>query len=507
MDSRTLNSKRNIIVGILSSLLTPIFGLIIKSAIINNFNVEYIGLTSVFASMIQVLNLAELGFSSAVVVNLYKPLKENDLVAVQGILSYFRQVYRIIGISVFCIGILISPLLKILAVNTSDVRENIYILYFLYIADTTMSYVLFAYKEALLNAVQRFDIAKTAYIIVYAIKNIMQLIAIVLLKNFYLYVVILVICTVLYNLFLNAISKKMYKQYYPNGCIDSKIKGSIKEQILGISIGNIMGVSRNSMDSIVITYFWGLAVAGQYSNYYFIFNTVIGFSWVVINAIQASVGNSVVSETVEKNYWDMTRIEFLLNIFITACSAYMISLYQPFMKVWMGNDLIFDDSIMILFVIYFYAMAINGGRNAYFFALGYWWKARWCIILESVLNIILNVILGKVWGVSGIIIATIITIIVLNYIGITNLLFREYFRFGKKEFYANRVVYTVIALTTCSISYYSSICIQYDGIYGLIIRALVCTLIILFVVPSLMFILKRNDFKDAIVFVKQIIKA
>ncbi len=105
MSTRTLNSKRNIIVGVLSNLMVPVFAMIVNSAIVKNFSVEYVGLSSVFSSVFEVLNLAELGFSAAIIVNLYKPLKENDMITVRGILAYFRRVYMIIGLTVLAAGL------------------------------------------------------------------------------------------------------------------------------------------------------------------------------------------------------------------------------------------------------------------------------------------------------------------------------------------------------------------------------------------------------------------
>ena len=129
MGTRTLNSKRNIIVGILSNCLIPVFAFVIKSATVRYFGVEYNGLTGFFSSVFQVLNIAELGFSTAIIVNLYKPLKDNDTVAIRGILAYFRRVYRIIGLVILAAGIIVCPFIKILIGDTGGIGENIFILY------------------------------------------------------------------------------------------------------------------------------------------------------------------------------------------------------------------------------------------------------------------------------------------------------------------------------------------------------------------------------------------
>lgn len=507
MESRTLNSKRNIIVGVLSNCIMPVFALIVRSAIVKYFSVEYVGLTSVFSSIFQVMNLAELGFSAAIIVNLYKPLKDNDTTAIRGILAYFRRVYMIIGLLIFAAGLIIAPFLRKFVGNTGEISENIYILYFIYLLDTTIRFTLFAYKEALFNALQRLDITKILYVIIYIIRNCLQLIAIAVFKSFYLYAIIMIFTTAVYYVSLNILSAKKFGQYYPEGTIDAGTRKSILEKVIGLAISRIVSTTRNSFNPIIITAYIGLHMAGQYSNYCAIFNMVIGFFLIITKAIQASIGNSIVSETVEKNYNDLTKMEFLQNIFTTACTAYLISLYQPFMKLWMGKDLMFSEPVMMLFVLNFYIIAMSEVRNAFFSALGYWGKAKWIFLIEGMLNIILIVCLGKFFGLVGIIVAPIITLFFINYIGITNLLFKEYFGAGRKQFYFNRIIYTFITFITCAASYYLCGLVPQEGITGIVIRIVVCTLIVVVLMPGMMFLLKRKYLKESVSFIKQIIKA
>ena len=508
MDSRTLNSKRNLIVSGISTLVTTVFGLIIKSAIIRFFSVEYIGLTSVIGSVISIITLVEFGFTSVAAINLFTPIKDGDTPAVRKLLSFYRRIYRTIGAAILILGICAVPFLMLLLKDVGEIQENIYVLYFFYVLDASINYLMFGYIEALFHAAQRLDVTRILFMIVYVLKNCLQLIAISFFRNFYLFAMLFAAGTILYNIFLKIASVKMFRDYYPEGKEDQELRHIAREQAIGLSIANIMGTSRNSIDSFIITSLFGLALAGMYSNYFVIYNAIFMCISLIVRSIRASVGNSIVSESVEKNLSDFTKMEFLLNILITACAAYMVSLYQPFMKIWMGEDLIFNDYIMILFVIYYYVRAIPGVRHAYFGALGYWWKAKWIYITELLLNILLNIILGRFFGVAGIIIATICTDLVLEYYAVNNILFRDYFGQGKGRYYADRIIYTVIAFITCGVSYY--LCnrvIVYEGITGIIIRLIVCTVTIILIVPLMMFLLRRRYLKISAAFVKQIIKA
>nr|MCR4891498.1 hypothetical protein [Lachnospiraceae bacterium] len=404
-------------------------------------------------------------------------------------------------------GMMVCPFLGGLVKDSGEITENIYILFILFLLNKAKTFLLYAHKDALLNASQRFDSIKIVHVTSYAVKSCLQLLAVAVFRDFYLYSAILILGTVLYNVSLNVLSKKKFGQYYPEGTIDEETRRVVREQVTGLSVSNVLGVSRDSLNSVMIASFFGLYIAGKYSNYVVIYDAVLLLFLMVTKAIQSSIGNSIVSESVEKNYGNLTKMEFLHNIAITVCTAYMISLYQPFMRIWMGEDLMFSDSIMALFVLYFYIRVMNEVRNAYFSALGYWWKAKWIFVTEAVVVVILMLCLGRLLGVSGIILAPCISILTVNYFGLTNLMFREYFKTGRKEYYANRLLYTVVTLVISGTTWYFSNLVPFEGIGGLAAKTGVCTCLLLVLVPSAMFLLKREYMKESIAFIKQIIKA
>ena len=77
--SRTQNSINNIIFGAINRMISIIFPFIVRTIFIKTLGEEYLGLNSLFSSVLQVLNLADLGFSSAIVASMYKPFADNDV--------------------------------------------------------------------------------------------------------------------------------------------------------------------------------------------------------------------------------------------------------------------------------------------------------------------------------------------------------------------------------------------------------------------------------------------
>ena len=77
-----INRKKNTVTGILTGIISTIISLfipfIIRTMFIRILGIEYLGLNSLFSSILQVLNLAELGVGSALVFTMYKPIADDD---------------------------------------------------------------------------------------------------------------------------------------------------------------------------------------------------------------------------------------------------------------------------------------------------------------------------------------------------------------------------------------------------------------------------------------------
>ena len=173
-------------------------------------------------------------------------------------------------------------------------------------------------------------------------------------------------------------------------------------------INKIAYASRNAFDSVVISSFLGLEIVAIYNNYYYIVNSLSAIMVIFTTAISAGIGNSLVIENKEKNLNDLNVINFLYMTLAGFAFSCLIVLYQPFMRIWVGDSFLFSNSIMFLFAEFFLIEKTENIIGQYFDAAGLWWKGKWKGIIEAATNFILNIILCHWLGVSGVIIATII---------------------------------------------------------------------------------------------------
>lgn len=476
-DSRSQNTKRNIVSGLIYSGVSILFPFLIRTVIIYALGMEYVGLQSLFSSILQVLNLAELGFSSAVVYHMYRPIAEGDTDTVCALLAYYKKIYRNIGIIILAAGVAIMPWLPKLIEGSWPSDINIYVLYLLYLFNTGISYMLFAYKSSLLSAVQRKDLVDQVSIFISTAKYLVQILVLILSKNFYLFVVVSVVATVATNIATAYIANKRYPEYQCRGRITEQQRKDVRKQVNGLMIGKVSDVSRNAFDSIVLSALFGLTTVAIYGNYYYIYSAVYSVMLVITRAMQASIGNSMVLESKEKNYRDIQKFQFIFSWIAAWCTVCLCCLYQPFMALWAGKDMLLPWGQMALFCVYFYAINMNNIRNQYFSASGIWWEARLTFVLEAVGNLVLNIVLGITMGITGILLATIITIFVFNFVSRTNLLFKLYFSRSPKGFYLRHLQYALVTLAVTAITYFLCSRIPLEGIPAIIIRGVVCIIV------------------------------
>ena len=269
---------------------------------------------------------------------------------------------------------------------------------------------------------------------------------------------------------------RQYPQYKCSGRISREQAAALKPQVYGILIGKLRIVSRNGIDSICITSFLGLTMAAIYSNYLCIHNAVISLSGVLCAAMMASVGNSIAVETPEKNYTDMRRFNFIYMLLAGWASICFLCLYQPFVRLWVGEGLMLQFPEVVALTAYFYVLKMGDMRWVYFEGAGLWWKARYYALAEALVNICLNIVLAKYFGVLGIILATLISLFFIDFIFSARILFRQYYRNGKlREFFGDHARYFMVTLLLALPSIYICNLITAHGVLGLLLRLLVCT--------------------------------
>lgn len=501
---RTKNATRNIKYGVILKVYSIFVPFMIRTAMIYIMGVEYLGLNSLFSSILQVLNLAELGVGSAMIFSMYKPIAEDDEKTICALMSLYKTYYRIIGIIILVIGCILTPFIPNLISGEVPNDINVYVLYLLNLAATVISYWLYAYKSSILYAHQRTDIISKVNLITSTIQYILQLSLLWLFHNYYLFVVVMLIVQALTNLIIAAFAYKLYPNYIPKGKLsDTEIK-SINCRIRDLFTAKFGSVVIGSADTIVISAFLGLKSLAIYQNYYFIMNSICGFLSVIFSAITAGIGNSLVTESKEKNYNDFKKFTFIICFLLCICCCCFAGLYQPFMEIWVGKKLMLNYRFVILFCILFYCLELAMIWATIKDAAGLWHSDRFRPLIGAIANLVLNIVMVRFIGLYGIILSTVFSYVFISMPWLIHNLFKYLF---KKTLYQYlKEVFIYISVTIFSTFIIIVVCNQINlkGIPSLFIKGIICV----FLPILIQFLIYRNKevFNQSLNLIKIMIK-
>ena len=504
-NTRTENGKRNIAAAMLNRVILIVLPFAARSVMLMTLGKSYLGLGSLFTSILMVLNLSELGFGSALVYSMYKPVADNDVKKINALLNLYRKIYRIIGVGVLIIGLCLVPFLPYIIKDGYPSDINIYILFVVYLINASVSYFLFAYKRALLTAYQKVSVISNINTVLTIVTNAAQILILITIKNYYAYVIVYPLISITQNLIIARITNKVYPNLECDGNVSKEEKDAIKKHVKGIALQKFCSTSRNSFDSIVISMYLGLVSIGIYNNYFLIISSIHAFLYQIPNAIRASVGNSIALESVEKNFNDFKKFSFIyfwVSAWFCVC---LLCLFQPFMKLWMGQDMLLPFSSVILFCIYFLELCMSDIISLYKDAAGLWWHGRYRTVIEAVANLILNFVLGRFWGINGIIFASVITMLLIGFGYGGYIVFHHYFSsFSIKRYFLTLFGFVLTTSTACAATYYLCMLIPLEGVLLVSCRTVVCLIL-----PNALmwFIYHRTTiFKSSLAFAIKVVK-
>ena len=465
-------------------VISTVFPFIGRTLLIHMLSASYAGLGGLFSSVLSILSLAELGISNAIVYSMYKPVAEGDDRTVCALLAFYRKAYRVISMVILLLGLLLLPFLRFLIHGEIPDDVNIYFLFGVYLLNTIVSYAFFGYMSCILAVNQRTDILSRISIISRVALQILQCALIIAFRNYSLYVVVMPLGTVCQNLLNRYWAAKLYPQYRPEGILDASRYTDLKKRVSGLLIWKIGAASRTTFDSIVISAYLGLTTVAMYNNYWLVINTVNAALAILSSSMQAGVGNKIAVTAPEENYRDFRKFHFIYMWISGWCTVCLMCLFQPMMKQWMGTELSFPYSIVLLYCYLFFKQKEGDIPSVYYQAAGLWWEGRWRSVIEAVSNLVLNLILGRFLGVAGILLATIISCNIAYFYG-AKFVFVCYFRNdGTKRYYLENLVY--LSATAIGGGLTLAV-IQWMNLPGGIVRNVVLVLLCL-VIPNLVFL-------------------
>lgn len=473
---RTKNASRNIAFGLIQRIYQLIVPFAMRTAMIYWLGVEYLGLDGLFTSILSVLNLAELGVGSAMVYSMYKPVAEDNRSALCALMKLYKIYYRIIGLIVLVGGLVLCPFIPRLISNPLPTGMNVYVLFLLNLGATVLSYWLFAYKNSVLQAYQRADVVSKITMAVNTVRYAVQFVVLFFLHDYYIYLIVTLTSQAGINIATAVIAQKMYPHLNPEGDIPIEERKVINGRIRDLFTSKIGSVIVNSVDTIVVSAFLGLTILAVYQNYYYIITALLSIVNILIFSCISGIGNSIITESKEKNFNDLKTFTFIISGVACFCTTCLLTIYQPFMRMWMKKEeLMLAYPAVICFSVYFFIVEINTLLNAYKDAAGIWHEDRFRPLATAIANLSMNLIMVQFWGIYGILLSTVLSMLIVGMPWLLKNLFTTIFEKEMLIQYLKPLAkYTVATFIVIAASVTICMTMNLSGVAAVLVNALVC---------------------------------
>lgn len=392
---------KNIKYSLLNYIVVNGFKFLTRIVFIKTLSIEYLGITGLFSNIFVMLSLAELGVGPAMVYALYKPLAENDKETVNSIMLLLKKMYLLIGGIILILGLIIYPFLDVLIKEETEIKYLNYY-YLIFLLNTVISY-LWSYKRSLLIADQKQYIVNNYQSVVQIAVSVLQVIGLIFGFGYFSYIILVCAGTIIENI---CISKKT-DSYFPliyttNNKIDKNIRFELVNNIKAL-IGHKIGmVISFSIGSVIISKFVGLFAVGVYSNYFMVLNIITVFVNKLFEAITASIGNLIISNSREEQVKAFKITEFITAFQASVIFTGLYALLNPFIILWIGKQYLFDDLVVFAMSFNFYLLYMRKGVLTFRDAAGLYWQDRYKPVAEAVVNLTVSIYCTVTYGVIGV---------------------------------------------------------------------------------------------------------
>lgn len=393
--------------------------LLVGSILVRRFLIQYIGndangLSSLYNSIIGFLTVAELGVGEAITFCMYKPIVEDNQEKVAALYTLFKRLYLVIGSIIFLAGLIVMAFLPQLAKDYSTININVYLTFSLTLVSVVLTYV-YSAKTSLLNAYKNNYIATTITSCGTLLEDVLKIIVIIATRSFVAYL----ICRILAVLFqwgvTNVITnRKYYDVIYRKASINGEDKKQIINNIKAMFMHKIGTVLVNTADSVIISAFIGVVILGKYANYTTIMTSMTGLLSLFFYPLTSVVGHVFVNaskEEMKKYFYFFYGFNYILGTVF--CLGYY-AVIDNVITLCFGNNLELSRGVSFVITLNYFIQFLRTSTLMFRSSTGTFYYDRWKPLIEGVINIVLSIALVNVVGITGVIVATIVTNLLIN---------------------------------------------------------------------------------------------
>ncbi len=474
--SRIKSSIRNVSYGIGSQVVIVLVTLATRSLFAALLGKDYLGLNTLFQSVISILSLTELGFGSAALFALYRPIAENDRERIAGLMHLYAKIYKIMFFVVLGFGLALMPFLHYLIKDMPDNIRHLNVIYLMFVLNSAVSY-LFSYKRSLLFADQKNYKILTVTTVMKVALSLSQLVGLwVTQGNYFIYLALMIFFTFSENVFISVQVKREYPWLgeYKKTRVSDADKHSLVSNTKALLLHRIGAIAVLQSDNLITSAFINLATLGIYSNYQLIWHTLQTAVSNIMNGLQASIGNFNVSAPPEQRLDIFNKLNLAMQLICSFCTVGLFCLSSPVIDLIFGASYVFPTSTVLIISLYFYFLVMRTAHQVIKDTCGLFRPDRYKPLVEAVFNVVFSIILVKLIGFNGVLIATIADNLLIAYPVEVYVVFKYALGTDMWKYYRRFFVNLAVLAVQMGATWFACSLVGPGGIAGIAIKAVIC---------------------------------
>lgn len=442
-----MNRKKKVVLNFAADFFPQVFialiGIFKTKIFLNYWNNNLVGLYQLYSQLFSYISIIEIGISSVVLYRLYAPFVKKDYDKISGIYNGSNFIFRIIVSIIIILGIILSFFIGFFIKDNNFNFHFLQVTFILYVISNIFNYYTMS-KRLIFFANEKNYIVNIVQQGLTIIKGILEIFLVI--KG---YDLIIVIClAIVINLIINIIISIIYKKQYDD-IIKSKNKSfEFMSDLKYMVIHKLSNLISNNIDVVMVSMFIGLDSVIIYTSYQYIIISLQSFTDKISNSFLSSLGLMLK----EDKSCGIRLFDRFNDIVFFAAILICIPLYfsiNYFIEIWYNGIITTTSILSILFSTLLFMNIIKQIFYLFVNALGLFNETIKCSITDMILNLTLSLFFVNIYGIPGVLIATIISMIITEFIMKSRIILKE---LGTNLFYYLRKIVCFIVILIINVT-------------------------------------------------------
>ena len=469
--TRTRFTVRNALWQTISTILTFGISFISRTIFIHFLNITYVGINSLFANILGLLSLAELGIGMAMVFSLYKPVAEHDIPSIKAYMHAYKIAYRVIACIVTVLGLSLLPFISNYVKGVNEIKD-LKIYYLIYLLNSILTYFV-SYKFSLLAAEQKNYISTIIQTSVTVLTSLLQILVLAIYHSFLLYLLSALIFGLLRILYTYQYFSKRYKYLNDKGTrkLSKDEMAVLRKSTTGLVLHKIGDLVVRQTDTILVSTFISIQMVGLIANYNLIINGMKAIITGAFTSITGNIGNLIVTTNKSQQHTIYKRYEFLCTWAFGFCTSSLFFLMTPFIHLWLGPDMVVKETVIFLIVLDVFIGGVQIPIFTFKTAAGIFIQDSYMPLVQSIVKLASSIVLFHFIGIAGIYLGTLICDI-YTFIFKPIIVYKRMFDIPASSYFVrNCISFIPFILTVLCISYIRNTLVELSAVNVFILLA------------------------------------